>query len=557
MIPTTTHALTGDSKVNRTLRGAGYKNAGYASAKDKQLLGGNASDAYSYLAGRRCNKGVDTAKLNNQFVVCAAKFLKKFPSVCINSAYRSPASQLKACMNICGRSSCPGKCAPPGRSKHQKGLAVDIKANPRSILTKMHAAAPADGLINPPSIRRTDPVHFQSNGAQCGHSGQPLGNGSAGQGDGTGGSPPSSPAGNGDSQPPGGGGGSPSGGGGDSSPPGGGNSGTAVGDNFGPGGVEKYGDDDGGDDDTDSNQSALGDDDTSSTSDSWYQDTAQNASSTASTTGSSTQATGSTNGISNSLIKYITDNIDNTGDFDKIAYRFLLARLEKNKTPANIYGLNPQFAQCTMALLRASEARGFAVTIKSGYRPYEVQAEIYKRATTRHPGTADLVEEAPNISTHVNGVALDFIFPNEKTSNWLYKHSKEFGLNFSNEYRKEHMTTFTNLCASNTASQYGINADKKYQPNKITLPDYTKININSVPQVKPTATSTKITDDTSKNTVRTKRGPVRRFFFNDLFKNRDNTSNAMDKINQFFNADIGDAGTRMSWFQVVLRMLGM
>jgi LAS superfamily LD-carboxypeptidase LdcB len=45
----------------------------------------------------------------------------------IASTYRSCATQREVCSNIpnCGPNGCPGRCAPPGHSYHQLGLAVD------------------------------------------------------------------------------------------------------------------------------------------------------------------------------------------------------------------------------------------------------------------------------------------------------------------------------------------------------------------------------------------------------------------------------------------------
>jgi hypothetical protein len=40
-------------------------------------------------------------------------------------SYRSCAEQRVACRNICGSASCPGRCAPPGKSWHQLGAAID------------------------------------------------------------------------------------------------------------------------------------------------------------------------------------------------------------------------------------------------------------------------------------------------------------------------------------------------------------------------------------------------------------------------------------------------
>ena len=42
-------------------------------------------------------------------------------------SYRSCRQQALACEQICGtRAGCPGRCAPPGLSWHQRGLAIDI-----------------------------------------------------------------------------------------------------------------------------------------------------------------------------------------------------------------------------------------------------------------------------------------------------------------------------------------------------------------------------------------------------------------------------------------------
>lgn len=41
-------------------------------------------------------------------------------------SFRSCREQRLACEGICGKRSCPGLCAPPGYSWHQRGLAVDI-----------------------------------------------------------------------------------------------------------------------------------------------------------------------------------------------------------------------------------------------------------------------------------------------------------------------------------------------------------------------------------------------------------------------------------------------
>ncbi len=82
------------------------------------------------LASMVCPSGANIQNLDANFAVCADKFMKTLrqvvPGACITSGYRTPTQQLSACMSICGASSCPGKCAAPGRSFHQRGLAIDV-----------------------------------------------------------------------------------------------------------------------------------------------------------------------------------------------------------------------------------------------------------------------------------------------------------------------------------------------------------------------------------------------------------------------------------------------
>lgn len=55
------------------------------------------------------------------------------------STFRTCKYQKEICNRICGNSNgCPGTCAPPGRSYHQIGLAVDIYAH------DTHGAFPAE-----------------------------------------------------------------------------------------------------------------------------------------------------------------------------------------------------------------------------------------------------------------------------------------------------------------------------------------------------------------------------------------------------------------------------
>lgn len=70
----------------------------------------------------------------------------------IVSGYRSPARQRELWER---RASNPYPVAPPGRSMHERGLAIDV---PRSFVDDLLQIADQVGLCHP--LPRTDPVHF-------------------------------------------------------------------------------------------------------------------------------------------------------------------------------------------------------------------------------------------------------------------------------------------------------------------------------------------------------------------------------------------------------------
>jgi LAS superfamily LD-carboxypeptidase LdcB len=75
----------------------------------------------------------------------------------ITSGRRTAAQQKKLyAAYVSGRSALPA--APPGKSKHEYGLAVDITANSRAALNLMGAAWRSWGLTWGGDI---DPVHFE------------------------------------------------------------------------------------------------------------------------------------------------------------------------------------------------------------------------------------------------------------------------------------------------------------------------------------------------------------------------------------------------------------
>ena len=131
-----------------------------------------AEEAKQKLSGIVCNSGVNIKQLDPKFSVCATKFMEALrqvnPTACIESAFRDPNQQAAACRGICGQLSCPGLCAAPGKSYHQKGLAIDI-GKLRLPLQQFWQLASQSGLGNPTGLHRSDPNHIQvmNGGSNC------------------------------------------------------------------------------------------------------------------------------------------------------------------------------------------------------------------------------------------------------------------------------------------------------------------------------------------------------------------------------------------------------
>ena len=82
-------------------------------------------------------------------------------SIGVVHSYRSCREQAEACRGICGRRSCPGLCAPPGLSWHQRGLAIDITQE------SLDTPGVVDALENAgwcQSLPDNDPGHFSFDG---------------------------------------------------------------------------------------------------------------------------------------------------------------------------------------------------------------------------------------------------------------------------------------------------------------------------------------------------------------------------------------------------------
>ena len=77
-------------------------------------------------------------------------------------SFRSCGQQREACRNICGDpGGCPGLCAPPGRSWHQLGAAIDTTEEALADARIVDALV-ANGWCQP--LASSDPGHFSFGG---------------------------------------------------------------------------------------------------------------------------------------------------------------------------------------------------------------------------------------------------------------------------------------------------------------------------------------------------------------------------------------------------------
>ena len=140
-------------------------------------VGMNGAQAKQYLnsiwcRGKAARCGAYTSnveQLDPGFAVCIASFLQKIkrvdPTLCMSSAYRSTGHQ----QCICGPVGRPG-CLGAGKSKHQRGIAVDVNFPGHPVTSPkyqwLHAEIRKFGGIRHLTLRG-DPYHIDATGGRC------------------------------------------------------------------------------------------------------------------------------------------------------------------------------------------------------------------------------------------------------------------------------------------------------------------------------------------------------------------------------------------------------
>jgi hypothetical protein len=128
-IPTGCHAITPDEQAALKEAGAVIPSNGQFCDSDKTLLFGACPESpYAYLETKKTGSNVDVAHLNADYACRLSKFLKAADAagknIRITSAYRSVALQADLYKSYLAKGGAP--VAPPGRSRHNFGIAADL-----------------------------------------------------------------------------------------------------------------------------------------------------------------------------------------------------------------------------------------------------------------------------------------------------------------------------------------------------------------------------------------------------------------------------------------------
>lgn len=103
---------------------------------------------------------------------------------------------------------------------------------------------------------------------------------------------------------------------------------------------------------------------------------------------------------------------------------------------AEVNGLNAEFSKQLNALIKAS---GGKVSISSGYRSPERQAQLYAAAVKKHGKNARKWAAPPGKSNHNHGLAADLKFADAASKAWVHQNAAKYGLVFPMAHEPWHI----------------------------------------------------------------------------------------------------------------------
>lgn len=116
----------------------------------------------------------------------------------------------------------------------------------------------------------------------------------------------------------------------------------------------------------------------------------------------------------------------------------LLGYLAAGKDAAHVANLQADFAAALARML--GDAPG-AVTINSGYRSVERQAQLWEEALAKYgdPEVADDWVARPGTSNHNFGAAVDLAYADDATKAWVHENAARYGLAFPMAHEPWHI----------------------------------------------------------------------------------------------------------------------
>ena len=104
-------------------------------------------------------------------------------------------------------------------------------------------------------------------------------------------------------------------------------------------------------------------------------------------------------------------------------------------------GINPNFASTLENLIAAASEAGHDVTINSGYRSPERQAELFADAVRKYGSEAAARRwvAPPGRSRHNHGIAADLGYGSDEARDWVHANAEKYGLNLRMDWEPWHI----------------------------------------------------------------------------------------------------------------------